>query len=227
MTHTLWRLDGIASNMIQDSDRLTEGLRRHLAHADLLTILMQIGDHQQAYVILEGCAGCARGRCDIGCYADLFRRLVCARVGADTFHRVVGGLARRPYTRIVVAAPSQHVQPPDGSMLHPWPEARLFLHWQRSRRQTVTVAALLAVGADGPAPAPALRALGWRPHWLWSLRARGSRALAQSAIPTVLPSGRGWPHAPALLLPACVHADDADIVGAATEPPGAVVPIMP
>ena len=58
---TLWRLDGATVPLAQP-DRLEQGLRLHLQHAELTAVLMRIGDQQQAYVALQGCAGCVQGR---------------------------------------------------------------------------------------------------------------------------------------------------------------------
>ena len=200
MTRSLWRLDGATVPLAQP-DRLEQGLRLHLQHAELTAVLMRIGDQQQAYVALRGCAGCVQGRCVPGCYVELLRRLLRA-CDAGTLHAVAGGLATRPYRRVALAWPTAKAQPLECLSLAPWPEARISIHW-RGGSQQIACTALLAVGADGPEPAEALRAAGWR---AWGLPGTLGRKLANSPIPPSLPFPRTWPHAPALLWPQPVAA---------------------
>ena len=201
MTRSLWRLDGATATPLAQPDRLEQGLRLHLQHAELTAVLMRIGDQQQAYVALRGCAGCVQGRCVPGCYVELLRRLLRA-CDAGTLHAVAGGLAKRLYRRVALAWPTAKAEPLDCLSLAPWPEVRACVHWRGTQRQ-VACAALLAVGADGPEPSEVLRAVGWR---VWTLPASIGTKLANSPIPSSLPLPRAWPHAPALLWPQPVAA---------------------
>src|SRR5262245_54717436 len=113
-TRMLWRLEGAIPEALRDPERLADGLRLHLAHAGLITVLMQIGERQQAYVVLAGCAGCAYGRCEPGCYVDLLRRLLQACFTSCDLHPVRDGLAQRPYERAILIVPSKDARPLDG-----------------------------------------------------------------------------------------------------------------
>ena len=198
MTRTLWRLDGASNATLIQPLRLEQGLRLHLGHTELTTVLMQIGDQQQAYLSVPGCEGCAQGRCLPGCYVELLRRLVRVCFDAGTLHAVAGGLAKRPYHRAVLAWPTAKAAPLASISLADWPEARLIVQW-RGGGQQVACVALLAVGADGPDPAAALRAGGWQ---AWTLPAALGSRLANSALPLRLPFVRACSHAPCLLWPA-------------------------
>jgi hypothetical protein len=61
MTRTLWRLDGANAATLAEPVRLAQGLRLHLEHTELTSVLMQLGDQQQAYIGATGCEGCAMG----------------------------------------------------------------------------------------------------------------------------------------------------------------------
>jgi hypothetical protein len=197
MTRTLWCLDGATDATLIQPLRLDQGLRLHLQHTELTTVLMQIGEQQQSYVAIQGCEGCAHGRCTPGCYVELLRRLLRVCFDAGTLRAVTGGLAKRPYRRVALAWPTAKAEPLARISLMSWPEARLIVQWRGTPRQ-ISSAALLAVGADGPDPASALRVIGWQS---WALpRALGPK-LANSASPPPLPFARAWPHAPALLWP--------------------------
>jgi hypothetical protein len=176
-------------------------------------VLMQIGQCQQAYIALEGCPGCAHSRCAVGCYVELFRRMLRTLHPALRLVHVREGLARRPYTRIVLATPARHARPLDGPLLDAWPEARLILHWRGDRR-AVRVGALLLVGADGPEPTVPLRAAGWR---VVAQPLRMFRRWACRPFPPALPWWRCWNGAPNLLLPKPadvldVKAEDDDVL---------------
>ena len=109
MTRTLWRLDGAHATTLAEPIRLAQGLRLHLEHTELTTVLMQLGDQQQAYIGATGCEGCAHGRCTPGCYVELLRRLLRACFDASTLCAVAGGLARRPYRRVALAWPTAQI----------------------------------------------------------------------------------------------------------------------
>lgn len=156
MNHQLWRLDAAAT-----TESLTTDLRAYLAHATLTTILVRIGDRTRAYLALDGCAGCVIGRCLPGCRTDLLRRALTAQ-GGGTLTLVRDGLARRTYTRAVLACPLRDAQPLDAALLAAWPEARLTLAWRGGQGSRVMVGALLLTGAAGDAPTAALGARRWR-----------------------------------------------------------------
>ena len=193
----LWRLDGATDATLIQPARLEQGLRLHLQHTELRTVLMQIGAQQQAYVAVQGCEGCAHGRCTPGCYVELLRRLLRVCFDACTLRAVAGGLATRPYRRVALAWPTAKAEPLASLALASWPETRLMVQWCGTQRQ-VSSAALLAVGVDGPDPASALRAIGWQ---AWALPGAVGPKLANSALPPSLPFPRAWPHAPTLLWP--------------------------
>ena len=197
MTRILWCLEGATAATLARPTRLEQGLRLHMEHTELTTILMQIGDQQQAYLSAAECEGCAYERCVPGCYVELLRRLLRACFATCTLRAIAGGLATRPYRRAVLAWPTRKAAPVAGVPLAPWPEARLIVHWRGKHRQ-ITCAALLAVGVDGPDPALALRAAGWQ---TWALPGALGPKLANSASPPTLLFPRTWPYAPALLWP--------------------------
>jgi hypothetical protein len=198
MTRTLWRLSGAAPTMMTQPQRLVEGLRLHLAQAALLTVLVQIGEQQRAYLALTGCPGCSRGQCQPGCSVDRLRQLLQTCFATVALHPVASGLAHRPYHHAVVAVPCWNAQPPDGSMLLPWPEARLQIQWLPGRTRTLRAALVFAVGGDGPDPASILKTRGWQPLWFRSLLA--PRA-AITSFPTLRSVGRHTRLDPSLLLP--------------------------
>jgi len=208
---SLWRLDGATDATLAQPARLEQGLRLHIAHTELTTVLMQIGDQQQSYVAIQGCEGCAHGRCTPGCYVELLRRLLHVCFDACTLRAVASGLATRPYRRAVLAWPTAKAESLASMALASWPEARLIVQWRGTQRQ-ISSAALLAVGADGPDPASALRALGWQ---AWALPGAVGPRHANSASPPTLPFARVWRHAPALLWPEEAASDDRSAMQAA------------
>jgi len=191
----LWRLDGATDATLIQPARLEQGLRLHLQHTELTTVLMQIGDQQQAYVSVGGCEGCAHGRCMPGCYAELLRRLLRVCFDACALRPVASGLSKRPYRRAALAWPTAKAEPLACLSLAAWSEARLIVHWRGTQHQ-ISSAALLAVGADGPDPASALRAIGWQ---TWALPGALGPKLANITSASALPFPRAWPHAPTLL----------------------------
>jgi len=194
---TLWRLEGATDATLLQPDWLERGVRLHIGHTALTTVLMQIGAQQQGYVGLGGCDGCAYERCTPGCYVELLRRLLRVCFDGGALRAVAGGLARRPYRRVALAWPTNKAVPLADLSLTPWPEARLIVQWRGTAEQ-IACAALLAVGAEGPQPAVMLRQAGWQ---AWALpKALGIR-LANSAFPRRLPFVRPWPHMPSLLWP--------------------------
>jgi hypothetical protein len=161
--YLLWRLIGTTPETITQPQRLSEGLALHLRYADLLTVVVQIGERQQAYVALHGCISCGQARCAPSCPVQLLRRLLVACIPGAELQLAMSGLAQRPYRRVVVALPAPTAQPLDGTLLHAWDEARLQLRWHQGRRG-LCCAALLAVGADGPDPNGVLQTQGWSPR---------------------------------------------------------------
>src|SRR5205085_8833205 len=111
MTRMLWCLEGATAATLAQPARLELGLRLHIEHTELITMLMQIGDQQQAYLSAAECEGCVYGRCVPGCYVELLRRLLGACFDAGTLRAVAGGLATRPYRRAVLAWPTAKAAP--------------------------------------------------------------------------------------------------------------------
>jgi hypothetical protein len=180
---TLWRFAWRDTTL---ANKATEVLRIHLAHAPLTTVLMQIGDAQRLYLALDGCSGCADGRCLPGCRADLLRRALRAS-GVGELSLVREGLAARPYSHAVLALPSRDAQPIDGALLSAWSDARLILHWRNWTGGMLAATALLLTG-EGPDPLAVVRACRWQTFALLGpLRRR-----VMQPIPAALPLGRRW-----------------------------------
>src|SRR6266508_6057742 len=163
MSHrTLWRIDDTADTIAIDHERLAAGMRLHVIHSPLTTVTMQIDAQQRSYLVLEGCAGCLRDQCCVGCPAALFRRLFqsCAMGATLTAVPLPQGLACRPYTRGGFAWPDTHAQPLDSTLLRPWTDARLMIHWRRYGAH-ICGSALLLASADGSDPSSALHERNW------------------------------------------------------------------
>jgi hypothetical protein len=195
--HSLWRITPTPPGTA-DLQKLVEGLSLHLQYAPITTVLVQIGDRQQAYVAGEACPNCERKRCDSTCLMQLLHRLLLGTRAASDVRYLSLGLAQRPYTRLALAVPGPRARLPAAEELHPWREARLWACWRSLTGQALAGVAL-AVGADGPAPAQALRQAGWlalelRPALL-------GRPWLRSA-PAPLPLGPAQDVPPAIMLPA-------------------------
>jgi hypothetical protein len=203
---TLWRLDVAGREGMGDHEKLVSGLRRHLAHAPLQTLLVQRGGQQRAYIALEGCARCADGRdtCVAGCYVRLFERMLRASIGSITLRHVAHGLQPQPIDTLLLAWPTPVAQELDHTLLQPYENARLVLHWQR-RRAAHALVALLTVQANNSDAAATLAALGWQTRAISpvllplgrALAGDGGRAMGLAARPTALP--------PFLLTPPLLH----------------------
>lgn len=179
--------------------RLADGLRLHVAHEELGTILVRAGEVQRSYVTVTGCRGCARGHCEVGCRSDMFRRLLERCVPGVELQLVSGGLAARPYTRFVLATPQKGAAGLNGALLHSWPEARLVVSWRKGPQSQVYAAVLLAVGEQGPAPHDGLDAKGWR---AWPLPEVVRQRVMQAPLPAAPRVGQPRALIPSLLLPA-------------------------
>jgi hypothetical protein len=195
MERLLWRLES-GSAAPHAPHQFQAGLALHLAHSDLLSILVRQGERAQAYLSTMGCEGCGRGRHAPGCYAALLQRLLSATFESAELVLVPHGLARRPYRQVVLAHPSKQSKPVTDVDLTRWPEARLLVHWKQAARG-LTTAALLAVG-DGPDPASVLRERGWTGRRL--PRLLGLR-LANAPISRSVWLRRAWAGPPSLLIP--------------------------
>jgi hypothetical protein len=203
MNYFLFRLDAAHAS---DPLALGQGLRRHLAVAPLLSVLVRIGQREQAYVALEGCGGCAIDRCEPGCRVELLRRTVRSACGASGgLHRAPKGLAARPYARVVLARPRNGAQMLGGELLRAFDDARLTLHWHMAPKGPPRLGAALAVGTGGPHPAVALRECGWRAWPVPPALLPLARKLFCSALPRGLPVAGQWPGEPSLLLAASAH----------------------
>lgn len=196
---TIWRIDGMTATTAIDHARLAAGLRLHVAHSPLTTVAMQIGAHQQCYVVLDGCPGCLTEQCQIGCRAALFRRLLATcMVGVDLCAIAPPqGFARRPYRRGVLARPGPDARSLDATLLHPWHEARLLVHWTFSQR-AMRSSALLLTSAEEPDPAAQLRAAGWMP---FPLSTRLVLRYFQRSMPPLLPCGSASNYGVSMLMP--------------------------
>ena len=196
---TLWRIDGATLSTAIDHERLAAGMRLHVIHSPLMTLTMQINQQQRSYLVLEGCAGCLRDQCRVGCPAALFRRLFRACVTDATLSAVPlpQGLACRPYIRGGFAWPDTHAQPLDSTLLRPWADARVLVHWRRYGAH-ICASALLLASADGSDPSSALRERNW--HAL-ALPIRMVTRWHQTAMPPGLPFGVPWRQPLFLLLP--------------------------
>ncbi len=135
---TLWAIEGLPDAGDEHDNDFAAALQQHLdlsGHA-LTTTVMQIGTQQRSYVRLYGCGSCQFGRCTPGCRVRLFERVLKSGWGSAVSLRHVErgkdkGLVQRPYTRVYIGTPRHNAQPLDGSLLHPWREARLTLTWAR------------------------------------------------------------------------------------------------
>ena len=197
---TIWRIDGMTATTAIDHARLADGLRLHVAHSPLTTVAMQIADRQQCYVVLDGCPGCLTEQCRIGCRAALFRRLLPACIaGVEVCPVAVPqGFARRPYRRGVLAWPGPDAQSLNATLLQPWNEARLIIHWTVVRT-TVRSSALIMISAEDPDPAAQLRAAGWMPL---PLSTRLVLHSFQRSMPPLLPWSSATNQGVSLLRPA-------------------------
>lgn len=190
MERLLWRLEG--GGVGGDPEALAAGLRLHIQHTPLTSVLVQAQGRQVAYLSCAACSGCREGRHTPACYLPLLQRLLRATLGQELVP--TGGLAPQTYNQVLLAWPTPTSVMLTGEALAPWPQAHLRMHW-RQRGPNLTAAALLAVSA-GPDPRQALSERGWAsrplPPWL-------GQALTQQAIPGGLWPTCGWGGPPSLL----------------------------
>ena len=198
---TLWRIDDTADTIAIDHERLAAGMRLHVIHSPLTTITMQIGAQQRSYLVLEGCMGCPRDQCRLGCPTALFRRLFQSCVTGATLTAVAPpqGLASRSYTRGIFAWPDTHAQSLDSAFLQPWEDARIMVHWRRYGAH-ICGSALLLTSADNPDPTSVLRERHWN---TLPMPMRLVTRWHQAATPPGLPFGMPWRQSLFLLLPSC------------------------
>lgn len=219
MPRPLWQVTATHQTLL-DHVVITRGLRQHLHHASLTTVLVQIGAVQRAYVALAGCGACPDQPCLPGCRAALLDRTLQA-AGAGALRPVSHGLAARPYQRVALAVPGRAASPLDHTLLNGCNDARLTLHWA-TWRGWITAVALLADAAPDADVAETFRCWGWRPL---PLPATLLLAWARASLPPMLPIARAWPHDPMLLLPrppelsACASHGDARLAGIAPREP--------
>jgi hypothetical protein len=194
-------IDGTTEPCAINHERLAAGMRLHVIHSPLTTLTMQIDAQQRSYLVLEGCAGCLRDQCRVGCLSALFRRLFqsCVTDATLTAVPLPQGLACRPYTGGGNAWPDTHAQPLDSTLLQPWADARIMVHWRRYGAH-ICGSALLLASADGPDPMSALRERNW--HAL-ALPIRLVTRWRQTSTPPGLPFGMPWRQPLFLLLPPC------------------------
>jgi hypothetical protein len=175
---------------------LANDLALHLRYAPIHTLLVQIGNRQQAYISSIGCVGCLQKRCEASCQMQLLRRMLVANRVATEIQIVPHGLMQRPYTRVACALPGKHARALDTMLLTPWREARLWAAWRTMFGQQV-VGVALAVHGAGPSPGDVLREYGWHGCTFPAPIA----AYATRPQPRMLPFGAIWRGLPFMLLP--------------------------
>jgi hypothetical protein len=185
----LWRIEPTNTATLP---HLSDDLALHLRYAPLTSVLVRIGNRQQAYLTGPTCEHCRHRRCGPNCVMQLLRQLLIANRVATDLRPVPLGLSARPYTRLVLAIPGAHAQALAAPLLADWPEARLWISWRTLIGQRIAGAALV-VGAAGPDPRTTLHTHGWH--------AIATQRTTRSAIPAYLPFG--WPTQipPTILLP--------------------------
>lgn len=202
---TLWRLEGASNSQpLPQHDALELGLRRHLAHAPLFSSIVHIGGQQRSYIALDGCPGCAYGRCEVGCRAEALRRTLRAAYGNDASLSIVRkGLSPRPYQRCYVLQPVAVASVPllDGRLLSTWAEGRLTLEWGGAVKTQQGLTVVLYVGAEGPDPCEIVADHGWKAQRRPIIPMRGVPVYPGHDLVAV--GARFlWPRNPWLLLPA-------------------------
>lgn len=196
MRRVLWSVE---ASGLRDPARLSDGLYNLLQVSEAQTIVVTNGEQAQAYLLLEGCVGCAMNRCEAGCRSALFQRVMAQSFEQSTLRVVKLGLRPRPYQLTVLAWPTSEAKPLDLALLAEWSEARLAIHWHLwpLRKGAIAATALLRVGEGNDDPRARLKAYGWRgvviPRWLPLFSPRG--------VPKPLPPGLLYPRYPSLLLP--------------------------
>jgi hypothetical protein len=187
MPNFLWRLEGSCGE--PNAAAWQQGLTLHLLFQPLTTVLVRRDNVTRCYLVLAGCPSCRPDGCERLCHRMLFAQLVRTTLpGVELIP--VSRLAHSPdETQQIVATPrGAQVQLLDAAFLAQWREGRLITTWSRLRASArpVVVGAMLAVGAEGPAPARALRSAGWQALPIASLAAR---RVFQTHLPAPVPVG--------------------------------------
>jgi hypothetical protein len=140
------------------------GLTLHLLFQSITLVLVRRNGQTRRYLALEGCRHCRPDGCDHGCPRGLFAQLVRTSLPGVTLAPVSRLVPHPSETHRLAARPTHQAQPLDAAFLANWETGRLICTWSRlrARPQPISVGALLAVSADGPNPARALRSAGWR-----------------------------------------------------------------
>ncbi|MBP1466734.1 hypothetical protein EYB53_013540 [Candidatus Chloroploca sp. M-50] len=196
----LWRITIPESRpMVPANDAAwCASLRRHLSHAPLTSVRVRIGSTERWYVVSEGCRGCVRDACELGCRGEFLRRMLAEHWPDLRLHLIANGLAVRPYTRVVGALPSR-TSDLQAILRAPWHEARWQVQWHTRRSSPdLHVNLILAVGDDGPDPITVLRQAGWHVLPLPGLLAQ---RWMTPPLPSGLPISGRWRQQPVLLLP--------------------------
>lgn len=170
MTQLLWRTEGELAE--PNLERWQQGLMLHLLFQPLTTIIVQREGQTRHYLALAGCPSCRAEGCDRVCPRVLFEQLVRTSLPGVTLIPVTRLAPRENERHQVVTVPHRtDAQLLDATFLAQWPEGRLVTTWSRlqAKPQPITVGAQLAVANNGPAPARALQAAGWRAIPLASL----------------------------------------------------------
>lgn len=173
MSYLLWRLEGTSAT--PDVAAWQQGLTLHLLFQSLTTVIARRGEQTRHYLVLESCPRCRADGCDRVCHRVLFEQLVRTTLPGAALVPTARLVTRPSESRQAVAVPHRaDAQLLDATFLSQWSEGRVMTTWSRLRAtpQPITVGALLAVSPDGPPPARALNAVGWRCLPLASIVAR-------------------------------------------------------
>ncbi|NTU78146.1 MAG: hypothetical protein HGA45_01875 [Chloroflexales bacterium] len=163
MPQLLWRVEGepAAPNL----DRWQQGLTLHLLFQPLTTIIVRREGQTRHYLALAGCPSCRPDSCDRLCHRTLFAQLVSTTLPGVALIPVIRLTSRASERRQLIAVPHRaEARLLDAAFLSQWSEGRLVTTWSRlqAKPRPITVGAQLAVVSEGPAPASALQAAGWR-----------------------------------------------------------------
>ncbi len=176
MSQLLWRVAGTPA--MPHYEGWHQGLILHLLFQSLTLIIVRREGQTRHYLSLQGCPQCRPDGCDRVCHRVLFEQLVHTTLPGVTLAATSRLVARASERRQVIATPRRSdAQLLDAAFLGQWSEGRLVTTWSRLRAtpQPITVGAQLAVGPEGPAPARALDAVGWRTLPVASLISRRAR----------------------------------------------------
>jgi hypothetical protein len=189
MAHLLWRIEG--ESAAPNIAGWQQGLTLHLLFQAVTTIVVRRDGAIRHYLALESCPHCRPDGCDRVCPRMLFAQLVHTTLPGVGLIPAIRLAPRAAERRLVVALPRRaDARLLDSAFLSQWQEGRLVTTWSRleAKPQPIRVGALLVVSADGPDPAPALHAAGWRVDRLASLIS--GRSMQRAVPPPVRAQAR-------------------------------------